>query len=104
VFHSPHTHYCHTPTNTFTRFILFRVQTADFQPESCWAEFGSEVAIKKFDKTQFYAKVKDKWLSKAEEEEECEKLCRKAFDKECEMISRLVYKHKYAIIPCHLNG
>ena len=88
MFHSPHTHYCNTPTNTFTRFIFFRVQTADFQPESCWAEFGSEVAIKKFDKTSFYAKVKDKYLPPEKLEQELEQLCRKAFMKEQEMLSR----------------
>jgi hypothetical protein len=63
---------------------------------------GSVVAIKKFDKAQYYAKVKLKCFSKEKEEEECEKCCRKAFDKEVEMLSRLVYKHKYTIIPCHL--
>jgi hypothetical protein len=89
-------------TYIFTRFILFRVQTADCQPESSWAKLESEVAIKKFDKTQFYAKVKYKCFTKEEEEEESEKLCRKAFDKECEMLSRLVYKHKYITISCHL--
>jgi hypothetical protein len=78
------------------------MQTADCQPESSWSEFGSEVAIKKFEKAQFYEKVKDQWHSKEKEEEECEKLCRKAFDKECEMLSRLVYKHKYSIILWHL--
>ena len=79
-------------------YFFARVQTSDCRPESSWAEVGSEVAIKKFDKTQFYAKVKDKYHSKEKEEEECEKLCRKAFSKECEMLARLVHKHKYIII------
>ncbi len=28
--------------------FCFRVQTADCQPKSSWAEFGIEVAVKKF--------------------------------------------------------
>jgi hypothetical protein len=62
------------------------VQTKDCQPESSWAEFGIEVAIKKFDMSQFYYKC----FTEEKEEEEYEKLCRKAFSKECEMLSRLV--------------
>ena len=77
------------------------MQTADFQPESSWSEFGSEVAIKKFEKAQFYEKVKDQWHSKEKEEEECEKLCRKAFSKECEMLARLVHKHNTCFIFTH---
>ena len=60
-------------TYIFTRLIIFRVQTADCQPESSWAKFEREVAIKKFDKTQFYAKVKYKCFTKEEVEEESEK-------------------------------
>ena len=77
------------------------MQTADCQPESSWSEFGTEVAIKKFEKAQFYEKVKDQWHSKEKEEEECEKLCRKAFSKECEMLARLVYKHNTCFIFIH---
>ena len=77
------------------------MQTADCQPESSWSEFGSEVAIKKFEKAQFYEKVKDQWHSKEKEEEECEKLCRKAFSKECEMLARLVHKHNTGFIFTH---
>jgi hypothetical protein len=84
-------------------YFFARVQTSDCRPESCWAEFGVEVAIKKFDKKQFYDKVnKYKFFTDVEKEEECGKLCRKAFDKECEMLSRLVYKRKYIKISCHL--
>jgi hypothetical protein len=85
--------------------ILFfaRVQTPDCRPESNWSEFGSEVAIKKFDMSQFYDKVDQyKFFTEVEKAEECGKLCRKAFEKECEMFSRLVYKHKHNIISCHL--
>ena len=79
------------------------MQTSDCRPESSWSEFGIEVAIKKFDKAQFYDKVdKYKFFTEVEKEEECENLCRKAFEKECGMISRLVYKHKYITISCHL--
>ena len=80
-------------------YFFARVQTSDCRPESSWSEFGIEVAIKKFDKAQFYDKVnKYKFFTEVEKEEECGKLCRKAFEKECEMFSRLVYKHKYIII------
>jgi hypothetical protein len=67
------------------------VQTADCQPESKWAEFGSEVAIKKFDKTLFLKKNGNDFPTE-KRGEESERLCRKAFDKECEMLSRLVHK------------
>ena len=93
--------------STYIRFNLFRVQTADCQPESSWAEFGSEVAVKKFAKGHFYDKVKDKEMArskcftKAEVEEECEKLCRKAFSKECEMLARLVHRHNTCFIFTH---
>jgi hypothetical protein len=79
-------------------YFFARVQTSDCRPESSWSEFGSEVAIKKFDKAQFYANFMFKFFIEVAIEEECGKLCRKAFEKECEMISRLVYKHKYIII------
>jgi hypothetical protein len=69
-------------------FSFFRVQTAGCRPETRWAKFGSEVAIKKFDKTSFYAKVKDKYLPPEKLEQELEQLCRKAFMKEEEMLSR----------------
>jgi hypothetical protein len=67
---------------------MFRVSTGDCEPASEWEGFGSEVAIKRFSKETFYAKVKNKFLSGEEQEEECEKLCRRAFNKECEMLSR----------------
>jgi hypothetical protein len=80
-------------------YFFARVQTSDCRPESSWSEFGSEVAIKKFDKAQFYDKVNMyKFFTEVEKGEECGKLCRKEFEKECEMFSRLVYKHKYIII------
>jgi len=80
-------------------FFFARVQTSDCRPESSWAEFGVEVAIKKFDKAQFYDKVnKYKFFTEVEKKDESENLCRKAFSKECEMLSRLVYKHKYITI------
>jgi hypothetical protein len=94
-------------TYNYTRLILFRVQTSDCQPESSWTEFGSEVAVKKFFKGQFYDKVKDKEMArgkcftKAEIEEKCEKLRRKAFSKECEMLSRLVHKQNTCFIFTH---
>jgi|LakMenE01Jun11ns_1017448.scaffolds.fasta_scaffold9453710_1 hypothetical protein len=80
-------------------YFFARVQTSDCRPESSWAEFGVEVAIKKFDKAQFYDKVnKYKFFTEVEKKDESENLCRKAFSKECEMLSRLVYKHKYITI------
>ena len=79
------------------------MQTSDCRPESSWSEFGIEVAIKKFDKAQFYDKVnKYKFFTEVEKKDESENLCRKAFSKECEMLSRLVYKHKYIIIYWYL--
>jgi hypothetical protein len=57
------------------------------------------VAIKKFDKAQFYDKVNIyKFFTEVEKEEESENLCRKAFSKECEMLSRLVCKIFFDII------
>jgi hypothetical protein len=46
------------------------------------------VAIKKFDKTSLYSKVKDKYLPPDKQDQELEQLCRKAFMKEQEMLSR----------------
>jgi hypothetical protein len=64
------------------------VQTAGCRPESRWTKFGSEVAIKKFDKTSFYDKVKDKCFPPDKRDQELEQHCRKAFMKEQEMLSR----------------
>ena len=77
-------------TKKVLHFLSFfiRVQTAGCIPETRWAKFGNEVAIKKFDKTSFYAKVKDKYLPPEKLEQELEQLCRKAFMKEQEMLSR----------------
>ncbi len=64
------------------------MQTAGCRPESRWEKFGSEVAIKKFDKTSFYAKVKDKYLPPDKPDQEVQQLCRKEFDREKDMLSR----------------
>jgi hypothetical protein len=78
--------------------IFARVHTSVCRPESSWSEVGSKAAIKKFDMSQFYDKVDQyKFFTEVEKAEECGKLCRKAFEKECEMFSRLVYKHKHHI-------
>jgi hypothetical protein len=74
--------------------LCVRALTANCKPASPWTDFGSEVAIKRFCKENFYDKLKDEFLHLSEEkqDEECEKLCKRAFDKECEMLSRLVNK------------
>ncbi len=46
------------------------------------------MAIKKFDKTNFYAKVKDKYLPPDNLDQELEQLCRKEFEREKDMLSR----------------
>jgi hypothetical protein len=66
------------------------VRTKDCQPESSWAEFGTKVAIKKFDMLQFLKEVGNEF-STEKRGEKSERLCRKAFSKECEMLSRLVH-------------
>jgi hypothetical protein len=75
-----------------TNILSIRLQAAECQLhtgiQSGEKLLRGEVAFKKFDKTKFSAQLRGKCYSLEKQDEECEKLCRRAFDHECEMLSR----------------
>jgi len=58
---------------------------------------GSAVAIKQISKEMFYKKCETFPWEKEKHEEECKELCHKAFQKECDMISRWEHWYIYKI-------